>query len=149
MLASGSLLEPRLWLESAPNRTWMAGALAGMIRRDGCREESWEWSCFIDDLRSRLELTGITEPVWPGSNGIEGSHYDTLGGYASTCATDVDGGLRIPLPTVLKETVLRLLSGIAFCCPDGCLMIPSDKLDNFSRLVNIRGPLSKSMEVFM
>lgn len=149
MLASGSLLEPRLWLESAPDRAWMAGAIAGLKTRNDGFEESWEWSCFIEDLKSRLEINGITEPVWPGTNGIEGSHYDILGGYASTCARIAKGGLRIPLPIGLKETVLGLLSGIAFCGPDGHLTIPYAKLDSFNRLVNIRGPVAKSMEVIM
>ncbi|MFO7836673.1 MAG: hypothetical protein R6V83_08460 [Candidatus Thorarchaeota archaeon] len=147
MLATGSLLQPKASLESTPNRAWMEGALAGMITRDRQSEESWEWFSFLEDLKGRLELAGIDESVWPGTAGVQGSHYDILGGYTSACGITDDTGLQLPVPTGLKDTILRLLSGIAVSLQDDNVLIPAKKLANFRRLVIIRDPLSNLMGV--
>ncbi|MGV9168817.1 MAG: hypothetical protein ACOC38_02630 [Promethearchaeia archaeon] len=147
MLTTGSLLQPKASLESIPNRAWIEGTLAGMTTRDRQSDESWEWFSFLEDLKSRLELAGIDEPVWPGTAGVRGSHYDILGGYTNACGITDDTGLQLPVPTGLKDTILRLLSGLAVSLQDGNVLIPAKKLVNFRRLVIILGPLSNLMEM--
>lgn len=125
---------------------WLAGAKAGLSQtREGPVDT--QWLDFLETLTIAIEGVYGLKAAEPGTAPYDGSLYEALGGYVSVSGVMGFGGLSFPVPIIRQKDVLSLFPGMEVRAVGSDVVVASEELQRFCRLVPIKGPLENNLEV--